>query len=317
VIQTSGAGIAMGNSHSWYIISGAKVQTGGTDDVAASYGWRIDLSGVTSGNGIGWYGDGSNNTFRWLEVKGAGLINVTGDMRGVDMTPPGSPCTGNTISHCWVHDMESFAYCVNATTPIFEYCIVEDIAPLNTATFHPNGVITWGCPTGIVRYSTFRKGPNGSACGEGIFFEQAGGSENWKIYGNIFENIDYTGVKAIEVSCAAGALKVFNNTFVNCNATIFTSDTPSATGGEQKNNFLHATTLTTGLSGMTSSNNITAGSTAAFTNFATKNYRPVATVGAGFAKDAGVSLATEYNKDRDGNTRGADGTWDVGAYEKV
>ncbi len=30
---------------------------------------------------------------------------------------------------------------------------------------------------------------------------------------------------------------------------------------------------------------------------------------------AGVSLASPYNMDMDGKTRGADGTWDRGAYE--
>jgi len=89
---------------------------------------------------------------------------------------------------------------VNANSPIIEYCIIEDIMTVNWPAYHPNGIITWGCPNGIFRYSTMRKGPHGYACGEGMFFEQSGGSTGWQIYGNTFEHLNYTGVKAIEVT---------------------------------------------------------------------------------------------------------------------
>jgi hypothetical protein len=46
--------------------------------------------------------------------------------------------------------------------PVFEYIVMEDIGPLNWSQYHPNGIITWGTPNGVVRYCVFRKGPHGS-----------------------------------------------------------------------------------------------------------------------------------------------------------
>lgn len=308
-------GIEFLSSGNWIIISGATVQGGGVDDSPSSYGWKIDLSTFTAGSGISWGGAGSNNVIRWLEMEGAGEINVTGDMRAIDMTPGSGTAANNTLAHVWAHDWESFAYCVSASAPIFEYCVVEDIAPLNTPSFHPNGIITWGCPNGIVRYSTFRKGPNGLGCGEGIFFEQSGGSTAWQIYGNLFHDLDYTGLKAIEISSAVGAIKVYNNTFVNILVgSLYTSDAFSAVGGEWKNNLNY---LSSNNTIGTASNNVVASSSACFVSFAGKNFHITSSIGANLPRNAGVALTTNgfYDKDRDGVTRGGDGTWDVGAYE--
>lgn len=309
--------IGFTSTPSWIIISGAKVQTGGNvpcDD--GSCGWKITASGGAWGNAVNWYGSGSNNTVRWLDLQGAGQINYSADSRAIDMTPSVT-CSNNTISHCWIRGWESGVYCVTASAPIFEYIVMEDIAPLNTTFLHPNGIITWGCPNGIVRYSIFRKGPNGLACGEGVFFEQAGGSGGWQIYGNVFRDIDYVGVKAIEITSAVGAIKIYNNTFVNVSTgTIYTSDSPSATGGEQINNYVYNCGVNTSVSGMSSSNNITATNTAQFVNYSSRNLHLVSTAN---GRNAGTALTSNgfYNKDMDGNTRGSDGAWDVGAYEFV
>jgi hypothetical protein len=45
------------------------------------------------------------------------------------------------------------------------------------------------------------------------------------------------------------------------------------------------------------------------------NFHLVSTVGSKYPKDKGTNLGSPYNIDPDGNTRGADGLWDIGAYE--
>ena len=64
----------------------------------------------------------------------------------------------------------------------------------------------------------------------------------------------------------------------------------------------------------TTSNAITASSDP-FTNSTTDDYHIIATIGTSFPRDKGTNLGAPYNVDRDGCTRGSDGTWDVGAYE--
>jgi hypothetical protein len=310
------AGFAWINSGSYVIVSGAKTQSGGNvpcDD--GSCGWKVTLSGVGAGNAFAWYGSAGHNTIRWIEIEGPGKVNITTDNRGFDMTPSAGTTVGNVIGHVWGHDFSEFATVVASDSPIFEYCVVEDLGSLNTATYHPNGIITWGAPDGIMRYCIFRQGPNGFGCGEGMFFEQAGGSTGWQIYGNVFHDITNTGEKAIEITSAVGAIKIFNNTFVNVSqGTIYTSNSPSASGGEQRNNYVYNCAVQTGISGITSSSNITATNTAQFVNYAARDLHIVS--GAN-ARNAGTALTTNglIDKDMDGNTRGADGTWDVGAYE--
>lgn len=56
-----------------------------------------------------------------------------------------------------------------------------------------------------------------------------------------------------------------------------------------------------------------------FADMTARDYHIVGTVGASYPKDKGVAIPDAngkiYNLDMDGNTRGADGLWDIGAYE--
>jgi hypothetical protein len=55
--------------------------------------------------------------------------------------------------------------------------------------------------------------------------------------------------------------------------------------------------------------------TAAFNNYANNDFTIVSTIGSTFPRNRGVSLASTFSKDMNGNVRGSDGSWDVGAFE--
>ncbi len=302
------AGITF-NSRNYVTVSGRTTAAGGT------YGWWIDFQGATSGSGIDWPNGstGSNITLEYLNVQGPGNITYSSDGRGIDDTPFSS-ATNHTFSHMAIHGWESGVYVAGMSNPVFEYIDMYDIMAINWSAYHPNGIYTSSAPGGIVRYSKFHKGPGGNGVGEGIFFEQSGGSTGWQIYGNVFYDLNQTGWKAIEITSAVGAIKVYNNTFDNILVgSLYTSNSWSCSGGEWRNNLLlNAGNNTCG----TASNNVTAGSAAVFVNRTARDYHIVSNTGTGFPRNAGVALpSSPYNADPDGTVRGADGTWDVGAFE--
>lgn len=83
------------------------------------------------------------------------------------------------------------------------------------------------------------------------------------------------------------------------------------TGSESRNNLFYGSggTINCG----TASNNVTT-TTAAFVNFANKDFHIVSTTGSSFPRNAGIDLSTKFTTDMDRTMFNADGTWDVGAY---
>jgi hypothetical protein len=71
----------------------------------------------------------------------------------------------------------------------------------------------------------------------------------------------------------------------------------------------------TGWSFGTSANNLQITSGTVFVNRSARDYRIVSTTGSGYPRNFGTNLSSYFNKDAAGNSYGADGTWDIGAYE--
>jgi hypothetical protein len=181
----------------------------------------------------------------------------------------------------------------------------------NPATDHPNGIfISYRAGSTTVRYSYFHQGTYGSGIGERIFFEQSGASDGWKIYGNIFENLQY---RSIQITSSQSNLKVFNNIWYNSNPAIQVRTDQGgacASGSETRNNiFFTAPHDSCG----TMSNNPDHSSPNPFVG--SGDYHIVGTVGTGYPRNAGTNLSSCFTTDRDGNAFGADGAWDIGAYE--
>ena len=197
--------------------------------------------------------------------------------------------------------------------PTFEWVDVYDIMAVNWSTFHPNGIFTNSTPNGIVRYSRFHRGPKGNGVGEGIFFEQAGGSTGWLIYGNVFYDLNSSGWKSIQMTSNVGPIRIFNNTFDNTGVPgVFVNQGSCGSGSEVRNNLGIQTSFD---SCGTGSNNLVTSSASVWVNRAARDYHIVNTVGSGFPRNAGTNLSSVFTTDPDGVTFGSDGTWDIGAYE--
>ena len=153
------------------------------------------------------------------------------------------------------------------------------------------------------------------------------------MYGNLFKD---TGVSVVWPSnngqTSAGPLYFYNNTVINGYVCLNqNANCAWAAGSQVRNNIYWGTDVyggpwnwpisdrdyefgsTVNLAG-SGAHSIANGSTP-FVNFAGGDYRIVTNIGATYPRNKGVALNTTYNTDHDGNTRGADGTWDIGAYE--
>jgi hypothetical protein len=294
----------------YIIVSGRTSAAGGT------YGWWIDLRGETGGRGLDFPNGAtaSHLLVEYMRLQGPGNVTYTVDGRGVDDTPFSS-ATNHTFSHMAIHGWESGAYVAGVSNVTFEYIDMYDMMAQNWSWYHPNGIYTSAAPRGIVRYSRFHRGPDGNGVGEGIFFEQNGGSVDWQIYGNVFYDLNKTGWKSIEISSDVGAIKIFNNTFDDTGVPgVFINAGSCGTGAEVRNNLGYLTSFSTC---GTMSNNLLVSSTAVWTNRAARDYHIVGTIGLGYPRNAGVALTRNgfIDEDADGITRAADGGWDLGAYE--
>lgn len=303
-----------GSNISYVTISGRTTASGG------DYGWVVNYCGLTTGNGIQFI-DGYTyhyNTFEYLELKGPGCtsaINFTGaDSRGIDLTAynVGVPSSdGNTFSHIKAYGWATAYYCAWADYTTFEYMDTFDISPINSATYHPNGIYITGSDHGTVRYSKWHKGNYGGT-GEGIFFAMYDAKDDWKIYGNTFYDLDYVGVKGIHVrdTVTMTNLKIFNNTFVNNIASMYIQGVCS-TGCETRNNLFYPSG---GGTCGTVSNNLTT-AVNPFVNLGGKDFRIVSTTGSNYPRNLGTPMSTYFTVDMDGTLFGEDGAWDIGAYE--
>jgi hypothetical protein len=313
------------------------------------YGIQVLIPG-TSGDGI----DASNNgdsgpaidhiTWTYIEVYGPACVTsgtCTGQgVIGVNVMPYSSTAnrTNLLFDHMSVHRTgESFRGCGWGTSTV-QYSLIYDTnndGQQHEDTLYSNPPyvnVTW-------RYNNIFMSPN-----DGMFFEYSGSDTNLEIYGNIFY---HSGGSLMtfkqESSGRYGPVYIYNNLFENDGKfgdyqpgwLDFTG--PMASGSTVANNIFEnigavstvpngdynawSTSVGKGDSGTHSFtyNPGTLGASVEFVNESPGNplaadFHLTATGAAAFA-NKGEALAAPYNMDMDGNTRGADGSWDVGAYE--
>ena len=245
-------------------------------------------------------------TFRYLELNGPyGTGGYTSSVYRTgfffDQNNGVIDTSHSTVSHCWFHN--------GITTPVGsdagnDYCTVEYCEMMDMrdsgAKDHADGwvVASDNC--------TFRYNYLHNYSPECIFVIGGKSVSGMQVYGNI---VDGTGLISHFIASNTGAhltnWKVYNNTLIGLD--VVWNINGSSSGGQDYNQ-LYCGNSGTGGSGWTSQHDITVNSSA-FVNFAGADYHLAS------ATADGTHLSSPYNQDMDGNTRGADGTWDIGAYE--
>jgi len=313
-------------------------------------GIRINPIQVPMSAGILIWGQASfNSTFRYIEIYGPSTSAITSgitwvdEIRGIEVQayPSGASWGGSDV------------YPSDLT---FEYCTISGLvtavlgADCERITYQHNNIHTIEClvgePHGNIGFFTrtldlvFRYNEvHDSMFAVGLFFTSDGNggvpSRNAHIYGNIFRDSTQPADRCIEVrmdSPNEGPFYIYNNTFVHVNQGI-NIVSPLYTGSQSyiRNNLFvdvagGEVNIDTGCgNNLTVDNNkittsysmfVNAGSTGVLA--APFNWQWVRDLHLNVGSSpAGLSLSSPFNIDFDGRTRGADGVWDVGAYEYV
>ena len=289
---------------------------------AATQNCGIKVSFGNGQMGINFWASGNHPYVKWQYIEAAGPGGAgdypyltTPDTQAIWIN--GNGAAGDTshmlVSHCYIHGVATGMQDSNGNNYMtVEYSNFSDIRSSNSGN-HDN--IWWMGSS----YGTFRFNKVYNFATEGIFLG-GGAHTGVEIYGNVF----YDGVgnaRGVEFREADSGgpppftnIKIYNNTFVDLStAAVRVMQNCSTSGVEIKNNIIvnsGGISLENGGNGVTQANNLTT-TTSVFNNYTARDFHLAA------ATSPGSTLPAPYNTDLDGIIRGADGSWDIGAYEYV
>lgn len=279
---------------------------------STAYGIKIKTGTVFGqpGMGINFYA-GHGCTVQYVEVSGPGgdttePINYVAETTGITAWGGGDNVL---ISHCYIHGFSTiFDSCSNWT---IEHSILKDVRNSNTD-IHPNiYYIGYGTTNVDFRFNFCLNYDD-----EGVFLTYYNGCpSNIRIYGNVFHSPGTHYSRGIEFRPQSSFtnIYIFNNTFGELSLG-------SAIDNRVADDPPYGVTV-----GCVISNNISYLSS--FVDFGDITNQganvevfsdPFVAIGTNFrlkAAHAGTVLQSPYNVDITGATRGADGVFDIGAYE--
>jgi hypothetical protein len=271
----------------------------------------------------------SGIVIQYVELIGPGLTTAEAD--AFSAWPKGM-VSNLLISHCWFHNTDTLIKRQSWMNCVVQYSRLSDTT-YQSGGPHPDIVYSYPCTNTIFRYNTVS-----NSVGDGVFYSYGYSTgEYW--YGNEFINwsqyIFSLRMTSDTGGGSYGAFYIFNNTFsdysggaydgaffIGTNASsssliennIF--DTVAGSDQTSSGGFPGATLdYNYYVSGMTKdggSHSLTGARP--FINYSGGNLQLVAGSG---PINKGVALATDgyINMDMLGNIRGADGAWDIGAFE--
>jgi len=226
-----------------------------------------------------------------------------------------------TVSHSFLDGWQNGMSGNGAGTAdnwVFEYNLAYNM--YSSSAHHgewinPNGPVFSGF---IARYNIFKGSPGGT----GTIVANNSNNTGAKIYGNVFNDL-HNGNGIITGTSVAQLINavVYNNTFLNCSGGNPIGGTGQGSGNLAYNNLIYNSAAGLGggftsdynayfsTTGSPSETHKQTGSSNPFVNSAGGDYHLIS------ATTAGKALPSPYNTDMNGNTRGADGVWDRGAFE--
>ncbi len=263
-------------------------------------------------------------TLRCIEAAGPGPIVQIGNTRGFDLTIP-AMLTNLTLSRCSAHHADTLLQVTASTNLLIEHCDFHHSGALNAATYHPNAIYLGPVRNLVFRYNRlhdydveglffghagnrgarihgnlFYQGASPPDTGRGIEFDDTADSADFLVYHNTFVDLPLPGVNFRNGQPHPGAI-VMNNLFVGCSAEFG----PAA----------HDYNLLPVAAG--EAHGLVGGGPALFIDAARFDYHLAASPGPITPRNTGVALGPPFDLDPDGRPRGADGGWDIGAFEFV
>ncbi|MCW5554720.1 MAG: hypothetical protein KIS67_21485 [Verrucomicrobiae bacterium] len=213
-----------------------------------------------------------------------------------------------TLAYCSFHDFGRTCILTrNADHWLAEYCYFARNS--SSAAQHSEGWSDQESDDMVVRYNFFET-IEGTA-----FIAWLGADKTvnrWEIYGNVFWKTRSEGVSGVlrtRTGNTANNMKIYNNTIANVDIGSEAGVYINFGSGNTVYNNISYNSRPFNVAGATAANNLTASSGSIFVNAGSGDFRLS-------GASAGGSLGSGYNStDAYGNTRGADGTWDRGAYE--
>jgi hypothetical protein len=263
---------------------------------------------------------------RFIEVAGpcgSTACNQNGDTRSIDLNHwNGSSYdlqNNMLIQYANLHGSCTILWSAHSTNGIIEHSRFADSADSTPGNpyCHPNVIAEQDSTNMTFRYNEVTNWEV-----EGIMACPNGGcSSSWDIYGNLWHDpMTDSYPRVLEAQGNSnGPYHFYNNTVIGVSYAVHsTANGGRFAAGSVSNNNIYWNTPGPGLpsndydlcnSNCSETHLQTYSNTNLFTNYSGQNYSLA------MATTAGVTLPSPYNIDYIGVTRGADGTWDRGAYE--
>jgi hypothetical protein len=295
----------------------------------AAYGFRITNAVVA--HTINFKTGSSNMTFRYVDIGGppGDAYSTSIPDSGFYLGGFGSVLRNWTITRTHIHNVKLPFMLVDVSDSTIEYSVLGP--NWNKETIRGQGRAS----NIVIRHNLFKDGcqglpgdPTAGGCTAEIAMwgsNSAGAYDGSQIYGNVIWTTKTThhtdgcimiggdgGVTAHGV--AANNVAVYNNTFVGIRSGTCNIRFPgSRTGVVARNNLWYGLgdNVSAQCSANTCSNNLAITSPSPFINASIGDFRLSGATSAGFV------LPSPYNTDRTGAIRGADGGFDIGAYEYI
>jgi hypothetical protein len=319
----------------YYVFDGQRRNSDWQSGATSQYGIKVAGRGpVRLDNGSGTGGD--NLTFRYVDIQGGGRDTGAGDdvIYGL---------TGNSnvsFQYCALHDSDRTIFLMRGNWQ--NLTVDHSYLARNTSTPAIHGeLLSMTDSTNVTWSNNVMEDIEGTAFIAGL---NGGTAANWKIFGNVaVHSAAYaanTGRKAGHNYGVAGIIYIandasnnnrgnnilfYNNTMVNIQGTYSGVVIQSGTGNEVRNNIWYNSVRTNNSFGGSISDNwyynttqdgdssatksVCAANCDIFNSISGKDFRLKAPTA------RGTALAAPFNVDMGGTIRGADGTWDRGAFE--
>ncbi len=274
-----------------------------------------------------------------ITANGSGPGNCSGSVDGFNIAPSSNPIDSLLLDHMWIHRWSETIRENKWSNAIIQYCYIGEIRQASSGGEHEDIVYSYPSTNQTWRYNHIYSSPN-----DGMFHEFSTGAVNEAYYGNV---IYHSGAAIISWKSGStfGPVTLINNTFENDGtfgdvqpgninwAGSFVAGSVVenniyeniSNGGNGPQGTVDYNAYSTGIGQDSGAHSFTyvpgtLGLSVMFVNESPSN--PVAadfllTALGATTFQGGKALSAPYDKDPDGNTRGADGHWYLGAYQYV